>query len=170
MAHEMGHNFGMSHDSQGCCRAQEDGGCIMAAATGWEPKKKRCIIPNLHETLQNSHLKSTWNKSQTCSLGLHSLVSSTPAIRRSWNATWAPAGGSVCSTLLTQSSCTGASVVETDTWRKEKSVIVEKWRSGESFIASSVSFSPTLLFRLIFYVHIFRFCFLYYKGVLKSLL
>nr|XP_033783215.1 disintegrin and metalloproteinase domain-containing protein 19 [Geotrypetes seraphini] len=35
MAHEMGHNFGMSHDSAGCCTASpEDGGCIMAAATG----------------------------------------------------------------------------------------------------------------------------------------
>ncbi|XP_069809486.1 disintegrin and metalloproteinase domain-containing protein 19 isoform X2 [Dendropsophus ebraccatus] len=35
MAHEMGHNFGMSHDSAGCCTAKpEDGGCIMAAATG----------------------------------------------------------------------------------------------------------------------------------------
>ncbi|XP_026878513.2 disintegrin and metalloproteinase domain-containing protein 19 isoform X1 [Electrophorus electricus] len=35
MAHEMGHNFGMSHDSEGCCQASpEDGGCIMAAATG----------------------------------------------------------------------------------------------------------------------------------------
>ncbi|XP_051505266.1 disintegrin and metalloproteinase domain-containing protein 19 isoform X4 [Myxocyprinus asiaticus] len=35
MAHEMGHNFGMSHDSPGCCLAQpDDGGCIMAAATG----------------------------------------------------------------------------------------------------------------------------------------
>ncbi|KAG8438784.1 hypothetical protein GDO86_005107 [Hymenochirus boettgeri] len=35
MAHEMGHNFGMSHDSAGCCTARpEDGGCIMAASTG----------------------------------------------------------------------------------------------------------------------------------------
>ncbi|XP_063303825.1 disintegrin and metalloproteinase domain-containing protein 19 isoform X1 [Pelobates fuscus] len=35
MAHEIGHNFGMSHDADGCCTAKpEDGGCIMAAATG----------------------------------------------------------------------------------------------------------------------------------------
>lgn len=35
MAHEMGHNFGMSHDSSGCCQTKaDDGGCIMAAATG----------------------------------------------------------------------------------------------------------------------------------------
>ncbi|KAM7000842.1 disintegrin and metalloproteinase domain-containing protein 19 [Tautogolabrus adspersus] len=35
MAHEMGHNFGMSHDSKDCCQAKaDDGGCIMAAATG----------------------------------------------------------------------------------------------------------------------------------------
>ena len=35
VVHEMGHNLGMSHDSTGCCEARaEDGGCIMAAATG----------------------------------------------------------------------------------------------------------------------------------------
>ncbi|XP_053314027.1 disintegrin and metalloproteinase domain-containing protein 33-like [Spea bombifrons] len=36
MAHEIGHNFGMSHDNDGCCveATPEQGGCIMAAATG----------------------------------------------------------------------------------------------------------------------------------------
>ncbi|XP_075787141.1 disintegrin and metalloproteinase domain-containing protein 33 isoform X2 [Pelodiscus sinensis] len=36
MAHEIGHNFGMSHDSQGCCveATPDEGGCVMAAATG----------------------------------------------------------------------------------------------------------------------------------------
>ncbi|NWY37375.1 ADA33 protein, partial [Sylvia atricapilla] len=36
MAHEIGHNFGMVHDTAGCCReaTPEQGGCVMAAATG----------------------------------------------------------------------------------------------------------------------------------------
>ncbi|XP_057709962.1 disintegrin and metalloproteinase domain-containing protein 33 isoform X2 [Corythoichthys intestinalis] len=36
MAHEIGHNFGMSHDRDGCCAeaAADQGGCVMAAATG----------------------------------------------------------------------------------------------------------------------------------------
>lgn len=36
MAHEIGHNFGMSHDKEYCCKeaTSEQGGCIMAAATG----------------------------------------------------------------------------------------------------------------------------------------
>ncbi|XP_073474254.1 disintegrin and metalloproteinase domain-containing protein 33-like isoform X1 [Aquarana catesbeiana] len=36
MAHEIGHNFGMSHDKDYCCKeaTPDQGGCIMAAATG----------------------------------------------------------------------------------------------------------------------------------------
>lgn len=44
MAHEMGHNFGMSHDVNDCCQASaDDGGCIMAAATGYETPVTRSL-------------------------------------------------------------------------------------------------------------------------------
>lgn len=37
MAHEIGHSLGLSHDPHGCCveAAVEQGGCVMAAATGY---------------------------------------------------------------------------------------------------------------------------------------
>lgn len=42
----MGHNFGMSHDIPGYCQASaEDGGCIMAAATGYKIQ-----LANIKET------------------------------------------------------------------------------------------------------------------------
>ncbi|XP_044150713.1 disintegrin and metalloproteinase domain-containing protein 33-like [Bufo gargarizans] len=42
MAHEIGHNFGMSHDKDSCCveDTSKQGGCIMAAATGYPFPRK----------------------------------------------------------------------------------------------------------------------------------
>uniref|UniRef100_A0A8C6J269 Uncharacterized protein n=1 Tax=Melopsittacus undulatus TaxID=13146 RepID=A0A8C6J269_MELUD len=56
IAHEMGHNFGMNHDSAGCCNTPaEDGGCIMASATGHPFPKvfNRCNRKELEKYLQS---------------------------------------------------------------------------------------------------------------------
>ncbi|KAK2540708.1 Adam19 isoform A [Columba livia] len=56
IAHEMGHNFGMNHDSPGCCTTPaEDGGCIMASATGHPFPKvfNQCNRKELEKYLQS---------------------------------------------------------------------------------------------------------------------
>lgn len=41
MAHEIGHSLGLGHDPEGCCveAAAEQGGCVMAAATGYQGRR-----------------------------------------------------------------------------------------------------------------------------------
>uniref|UniRef100_A0A8C5UFP9 ADAM metallopeptidase domain 19 n=1 Tax=Malurus cyaneus samueli TaxID=2593467 RepID=A0A8C5UFP9_9PASS len=56
LAHEMGHNFGMNHDSAGCCSTPAaDGGCIMASATGHPFPKvfNQCNRQELEKYLQS---------------------------------------------------------------------------------------------------------------------
>nr|XP_034961647.1 disintegrin and metalloproteinase domain-containing protein 19 [Zootoca vivipara] len=71
MAHEMGHNFGMSHDSAGCCTASaRDGGCIMAAATGHPFPRvfNRCNMKELDRYLQSGGGMCLYNMPDTKTL------------------------------------------------------------------------------------------------------
>lgn len=71
MAHEMGHNFGMSHDVPGCCQAKaEDGGCIMAAATGHPFPKvfNACNMKELKNYLSSGGGKCLFNLPNTRSM------------------------------------------------------------------------------------------------------
>ncbi|XP_031713666.1 disintegrin and metalloproteinase domain-containing protein 19 [Anarrhichthys ocellatus] len=71
MAHEMGHNFGMSHDSAGCCQAKaEDGGCIMAAATGHPFPRvfNGCNLKELKSYLSSGGGKCLFNLPNTRSM------------------------------------------------------------------------------------------------------
>uniref|UniRef100_A0A673BKS0 ADAM metallopeptidase domain 19b n=1 Tax=Sphaeramia orbicularis TaxID=375764 RepID=A0A673BKS0_9TELE len=71
MAHEMGHNFGMSHDIAGCCQAKaEDGGCIMAAATGHPFPRvfNACNMKELKNYLNSGGGKCLFNLPNTRSM------------------------------------------------------------------------------------------------------
>ncbi|KAJ7327272.1 hypothetical protein JRQ81_017031, partial [Phrynocephalus forsythii] len=57
MAHEIGHNFGMSHDVEGCCleATASQGGCVMAAATGFP-------FPKVFSSCSQRQLESYFQK------------------------------------------------------------------------------------------------------------
>ncbi|XP_062838376.1 disintegrin and metalloproteinase domain-containing protein 33 [Anolis carolinensis] len=57
MAHEIGHNFGMSHDIEGCCveATASQGGCVMAAATGYP-------FPKVFSSCSRGQLESYFQK------------------------------------------------------------------------------------------------------------
>ena len=148
MAHEMGHNFGMSHDSTGCCQARaEDGGCIMAAATGysynsewktWDLKFDLIKYIVSIYVLYLCFFHGTGTRFHECLMAV---------MRGSWRATWAPEEGSVSSTCPTPDPCTGGSAAAMVTWRTGRNVTVARKRSACvcRSIYSSGMFLPGLM-------------------------
>lgn len=162
MAHEMGHNFGMTHDSTGCCQASgEDGGCIMAAATGYSSPP----IQTKWKCLRRQHL---------CGFSASFAPRSTPvtlfhvclmtATWRSWGTTWALEAGSVSSTCQTPEQCTEGSAVAMATWKKGRNVTAEKKRS---LWCLSVGFFPAYLPA---WMHVSSFGSTFVAGMYQSLL
>ncbi|CAI9586447.1 unnamed protein product [Staurois parvus] len=72
MAHEIGHNFGMSHDKDNCCTeaTAEQGGCIMAAATGHP-------FPSKFSSCSQNQLRKYFGKAEGCAY-------STRPTQRTW--------------------------------------------------------------------------------------
>lgn len=84
MAHEIGHNFGMSHDHDGCCveATAEQGGCVMAAATGWASGTHQASAQPAHTQLLSPtawDMKNTfisWRQKQLLHINVAALRSS----------------------------------------------------------------------------------------------
>ena len=63
-----------------------------------------------------------------CPSGIHFLLCSAPAVRRTWQPVWRREWGCVCTICLRSRCSTGDRSVATDMWRRERSVTVESWR------------------------------------------
>ncbi|KAK2505524.1 hypothetical protein MC885_019761 [Smutsia gigantea] len=66
MAHEIGHSLSLSHDPDGCCEeaAEERGGCVMAAATGYrrEPRGAGHPFPRVFSRCSRRQLRAFFRK------------------------------------------------------------------------------------------------------------
>ncbi|XP_070103911.1 disintegrin and metalloproteinase domain-containing protein 33 isoform X4 [Equus caballus] len=104
MAHEIGHSLGLSHDPDGCCveAAAEQGGCVMAAATG-RPSP---------------------------AVGTRSRACSAPAAAASCGPSSARGAGRALPMRRTLGSCCRARGAGTASWRRARSATAALARSG----------------------------------------